>query len=192
MRTVSTAPLTTVSYVVLGLVARDGAVTSYDLKREVARSIGNFWSFPHSQLYAEPARLVAAGLLEERQERSGRRRRIYSLTRRGRAALELWLREAIEEPTQIRDLGLLKLFFAELLGREEVVALAQAQERLHRGRLQAYEEVDRHLATRPEREFARATLRMGILCERAFVRFWSDVAARPPGEAGRRAVRAEA
>ena len=64
-----------VSYLVLGIVALRGPSTPYDLKRFVQLSIGHFWPFPHTQLYAEPARLADAGLLEEMREESGRRRR---------------------------------------------------------------------------------------------------------------------
>ena len=55
--------LTPTSYLVLGLIALLGRATSYDLKAMVGRSIGYFWTFPHSQLYAEPDRLVGMGLL---------------------------------------------------------------------------------------------------------------------------------
>ena len=184
----SSAALTPVSYLVLGLVARAGSATPYDLKRFVARSIGYFWHFPHSQLYAEPARLAAAGLLEGEREAGGRHRRTYSITDAGRAALEEWVREPTSEPTQIRDLGLLKLFFADTLDRKQVVELARAQAAVHRERLAHYEAVDRHLAERDDVAFPHATLRMGILCERAFVQFWSEVAARPPVAAARRAA----
>jgi len=189
--TVSSEHLTAVSYTVLGLVQRCGHATPYDLKRQIARSIGFFWGFPHSQLYAEPARLAAEGYLEERRERGGRRRRTYRITRKGRAALERWLRQPTEEPTQIRDLGLLKLFFADLLGPADVRALAGAQERTHRGRLEVYEELERELDSRGETGYARETLRMGLLAERAFVRFWSGIASRPLVEADRREERAE-
>lgn len=192
VRSVSSATLTPISYTVLGLVARRGTATPYDLKRDVARSIGYFWAFPHSQLYAEPARLAAAGLLRERREEGGRRRRTYSLTPRGRRALDEWLREPPSEPTQIRDLGLLKLFFADRLEQERVVELARAQEAVHRERLAQYEAIERHLAARDGVAFPRATLRMGILCERTFLRFWSDVAATPPVAAARPKGRAGA
>jgi PadR family transcriptional regulator AphA len=187
---VSSASLSPISYIVLALIARSGAATPYDLKREVAKSVGYFWAFPHSQLYAEPARLAAAGLLDERQEEGGRRRRTYSLTSRGRAALDEWLSAPAAEATQIRDLGLLKLFFAESLEPEQVVALAREQEALHRERLAHYEQLEQQLAGHDDVAFARAPLRMGIHCEGAFVRFWSDVAARPPVAAARRAARA--
>ncbi len=174
--------LTPVSYVVLGFIGRAGSATPYDLKRWAGESIGNFWPFPHSQLYSEPARLAQAGLLDEQQEQAGRRRRTYSLTDSGLAVLRDWLREPTVEQTQMRDLGLLKLFFGQFLSSEEVVAHAHLQEANHRARLAAYAAIDAHLAGHePDRvAYARATLRMGLLNEEAFVRFWAEIAQRPP------------
>ncbi|CAA9496763.1 MAG: hypothetical protein AVDCRST_MAG17-1035, partial [uncultured Solirubrobacterales bacterium] len=60
--------LTATSYIVLGLLERAGEATPYELKQAIARSVGNFWSVPHSQLYSEPERLSKAGLLAERRE----------------------------------------------------------------------------------------------------------------------------
>jgi len=68
------------AYIVLGLLAQNGPGTSYDLKRWADESVGFFWTFPRSQLYAEPQRLSALGLLQETQEDGGRRRRTYHVT----------------------------------------------------------------------------------------------------------------
>ena len=103
--------LNPVSYVVLGLVARDGPSTPYALKTAVGRGVAHFWPFPHSQIYAETDRLAGLGLLAEEREHTGRRRRSYRITGEGRAALADWLAEPTGEPPQIRSLGLLKLFF---------------------------------------------------------------------------------
>jgi PadR family transcriptional regulator, regulatory protein AphA len=176
---VSNPSLTSVSYLVLGLVAR-GAATPYELKRKVAGSIGYFWSFPHSQLYAEPVRLAELGLLHETREEEGRRRRVYSITEEGRRALEDWLRRPTSEPPQMRDTGLLKLFFGDVLARDEIVALARAEEQSHRERLAIYEKLDETIPRAGEIVFPRATLRAGLQCERAFVAFWSEIAADPP------------
>jgi PadR family transcriptional regulator, regulatory protein AphA len=181
----SSAGLTSVSYVVLGFVAHAGAATSYDLKVYAGRAIANFWPFPHSQLYSEPARLVGLGLLTERREGGGRRRRTYSLTPEGRDALRRWLRDTTPEPPQLRDIGLLKLLFADLVDQQDVVALARAEERAHRERLARFEEIDRNLAVRPEAAFVRATLQMGLACERAFVDFWREIAMHPPAQRAR-------
>ena len=55
------------------------------------------------------------GLLDEEREAEGRRRRVYTLTAAGREVLDDWLREPTSEQPQIRDAGLLKLFFGEVL-----------------------------------------------------------------------------
>ncbi len=173
----STPELTPVSYLVLGLVAC-GATTSYDMKQEVAKSVGYMWSFPHSALYAEPGRLVGLGLLAEEREDHGRRRHLYTLTAAGREALEAWLREPTSEPPQLRDLGLLKLFFTGLIEQDAVRELARAQEAAHRERLAVYETIA--AAENPAGHDGRwplETLRMGLMVERAFVAFWASLAA---------------
>ena len=176
----SNRELTPVSYLVLGLIAC-GATTSYELKQRVANSVGFMWSFPHSALYAEPARLVDLGLLAEERELLSRRRRLYTITPAGRDELERWLREPTFEQPQLRDLGLLKLFFAGLVDRPDVQALADAQAEAHRTRLALYESIgeakQQQLAEDP---FALAALRMGLMVEQAKVAFWEQVAAEPP------------
>lgn len=171
----SSPQLTPVSYVVLGMVA-EGATTSYDMKQKASRSVGYFWNFPHSQLYAEPGHLVELGLLDEEREAEGRRRRVYTLTAAGRKALDDWLREPTSEQPQIRDAGLLKLFFGEELSADEVAELARAQEEAHRARLAVYE-AKAGTVINPKHA---AVVRAGLLHERTFAEFWRDISATPP------------
>ena len=111
-RLLQTPPLTPTSYIVLGLLAAAGEesrpTTSSAL---MAISVDNFWSTPHAQVYREPERLAAAGLLAERREETGRRRRFYAITDAGRAALDAWRRRRPRETPELRDPGVLKLFF---------------------------------------------------------------------------------
>ncbi len=125
--------------VVLGLLARHGPLTSYEMKRHVAESVGSFWSFPHSQLYAEPQRLADAGLVAVEVEKGGRRRRTYSVLPAGRQALEGWITEPSGDPTEIRDLGLLKLFFAAPDRTGSLGDLARARLRFHTDTLRTFE-----------------------------------------------------
>lgn len=173
--------LTPTSYLVLGLVAGLGRATPYELKQMVATSIGYFWSFPHSQLYAEPERLAAAGLLEVEQEPAGRRRKTYSITPAGREALGAWLRDPTPEPGEIRDPGLLKLFFGGLSGPDEVAAFARAQADAFRASLEQLEAIEDRITGHAELAYPLATLRLGMRVTRAYLEFWEDVAARPPG-----------
>jgi DNA-binding PadR family transcriptional regulator len=174
--------LTPTSYVVLGMVALRGSSTPYDLKRAVARSVGHFWSFPHSQLYAEPARLAAAGLLSEERQQGGRNRRVYSITAAGQAAVRAWLATPSQELYELRDLAQLQLFFSELSSRETVVALAAAQVQLHQQRLAEYEALAVQFADRLDVSYRLAPLRFGLAFERAQVQFWTEIAAHPPAD----------
>lgn len=80
-----------ISYIVLGLLATGGPMTGYELEHSARISVGFFWPFPHSQIYAEPRRLERLGLVTVTEEAGGRRRRVYAVTEDGRAALRAWL-----------------------------------------------------------------------------------------------------
>jgi DNA-binding PadR family transcriptional regulator len=177
--------------VVLATIAWRGPSTSYDLKQFVSRSIGFFWSFPHTQLYSEPERLAAEGLLAEDREEDGRRRRTYSITEKGRGALSDWLREPAVQPPELRDLGLLKLFFGDLAGEDDVVELARAQLTARQERLDRYRRIAAALADRPELAHQLAVLESGIDVEETFAAFWQCVAEDPPSSRRKRRDRLE-
>jgi DNA-binding PadR family transcriptional regulator len=168
-----------VSFLVLGIIAMRGASTPYDLKRFVERSVGHFWPFPHTQLYTEPERLAAAGLLDETREEGGRRRRHYTITPEGRARLQAWLAEPETAPTEYRDVGVLKLFFAELATPDDVEALASTQAAAQREVLALYEGFIERYGDRPEYAARLRSVEMGIRFTRAAIEFWDEVAAHP-------------
>lgn len=161
--------LTPTSFIVLGLLEAAGEATPYALKQGVAASVGNFWSLQHSQLYAEPQRLAQAGLVEEQREQTGRRRRVYRLTGAGREALAQWRADVHPEPTELRDQGLLKLFFGA-----DPAALAAGELAAHRAKLGEYRTL---LASLPPDVPAgpRLSLEAGIGHEEEWVGFWERV-----------------
>jgi DNA-binding PadR family transcriptional regulator len=180
----SNGRLTPTSYLILGLLAREGPSTPYALEGAVAATLGNFWSFQHTLLYKEPPRLAALGLVTEEREPEGRRRRMLAITSTGLAALAAWLERPASAPTELRDLGLLQLFFMDLATGEARLRLAQEQLRIHRAKLSVYED-DARLERRGNapgpglrtvEHWRGATLPMGILYERAAVQFWTSVA----------------
>jgi PadR family transcriptional regulator AphA len=161
--------LTPTSYIVLGLISAAGRATPYDLKRVHQQGIGGFWSLNHAQLYAEPDRLAQAGYLKVEREEGGRRRKLYELTERGRDAFSAWLETPTDEFTELRDPGLLQLFFGAAAG-----PLAEVQRRIHAERLASYEELHRGSGDWPDG--ARLVLESGIGHEREWLRFWEGVA----------------
>ena len=162
--------LTPTSLIVLGLIDLAGESTPYDLKQAVPQTVGNFWSLQHAQLYSEPERLAGAGYLKERREEGGRRRRHYSLTAKGRKALEEWRGAPTERLYELRDLSLLKLFFGA-----DPKDLAQSQLEAHRSKLAEYERLQKQdPGTDPRGPWL--ALEAGIGHERESIRFWEGLA----------------
>ena len=162
----SSPALTPTSYIVLGLVARCEPATPYDLKKFAELSTSNFWTVPHTQIYAECARLAEARLLDEQREETGRRRRIFRLTTEGRRALSEWLSTPAELPTELRDLGTLKLFFGA-----DPDELARQQIPVHEAKKKEYERTA-ELEMDPG---MRMALELGIAIESEYLRFWKRV-----------------
>src|SRR6202035_391551 len=124
------ARLTGTSFAVLTLIELLGPYNPYDLKQALERSIANFWMVPHTTFYAEPTRLVRAGLLSEQQEAGGRRRKVYSMTDAGRGALERWRTSVELTPPQLREEGVLKIFAGA-----DPVPIFRARRDWHRAKL---------------------------------------------------------
>jgi DNA-binding PadR family transcriptional regulator len=162
--------LTPTSFIVLGLLEAAGEATPYELKQVVAASLSDFWSIQHAQLYSEPERLSKAGYLSERREQGGRRRRYYKVTATGRKALRAWLEEPTGELTELRDPGLLKLFFGA-----DPKSLAEAQAPVHQRKLDDYEALLAEMGAAAPVGM-RLSLESGIGHEREWVRFWSKLA----------------
>ena len=162
--------LTPTSYIVLGLLELAGQATPYEMKQAVTQSIGNFWSVPHSQLYAEPERLARGGYVTVERERSGRRRKRYTPTDRGRQALRDWLAASTEELPELRDNALLKIFFGA-----DPALFAHARLEAHSRKLESYEALRDRAAPGTPTGPLRA-LEAGIGHEREWVRYWSELA----------------
>ena len=121
----STAPLTTTSYAVLGLLTIR-PWSSYELTQQMDRSLGRIWPRATSKLYEEPKKLTARGLARADTEQNGHRTRtVYAITEEGRQALASWLEQPGGGPV-IEFEQLLKVFFAECGTRTDTLATLRA------------------------------------------------------------------
>ena len=86
--------LTPTSYALLGLLAR-APHSAYELNGVMQTSlIRVYWPRAESHVYSEPKKLLAHDLVSERKEKvNGRPRTVYTITDKGRQALEDWLQE---------------------------------------------------------------------------------------------------
>lgn len=172
--------LTGTSYAVLTLLHHLGEATPYDLKQALERSIANFWPVPHTTFYAEPSRLLAGGYLNLRQERHGRRRKLYSLTDVGQEALRAWANSPRIARSQLRDEGTLKIF----AGGDPRVVFAQ-QRQWRTDKLAELEGYLHALEGAPQNEHTaavRITLLTGIVYERKLIEAIDEFFAQYPAE----------
>lgn len=137
----------------------------------------NYFDQDRDPFYAESARLAAAGLLYEQQEKGeGRPRGSYIVTPAGEAALRVWLREPMNDP------GMLKLYFAGIVAPTDVLELARSRRDAHEERVRQYERLEQLLPDADDWRFARDTLDLGRRFEQACVGFWNTQVEQPIGD----------
>ena len=106
--------LTPTGRVILGMIAL-GRQTGYDIKQFVDKSTRHFWAASYGQIYPELRRLEEQGLIVGQSEPTGgRARTVYELTDAGRTALGDWLEPERDPMFEVRDEGMLKLFFSDI------------------------------------------------------------------------------
>jgi DNA-binding PadR family transcriptional regulator len=167
----SAPELTAPAYVVLGMISL-GARSGYQIKRTVEQSIRFFWTISQVQIYPSLAQLERAGLITGRAEPRGKRaRRVYDITSAGEGALRQWLRRAEPLPFELRDIGMVKLFFAGALPDDDARQLLHAVRRRSEERLATLVTIE-PAATAAEEEgnlYPLLTLRMGIGYHQAMI-----------------------
>jgi PadR family transcriptional regulator, regulatory protein AphA len=159
----------------IGLLAREGPQTGYQLARIFDRSVNYLWHATHGQIYPELARLSAAGLI--RQIGSGPRgAKRYEATEEGIAELSRWITE-VEPARGTRNETLLRIFFAYLVDPTQVEAFLHREADFRRSRLAVLEAFEAETPTTPSQRASALTVRAGILRLKAEIE-WAEWAAR--------------
>jgi DNA-binding PadR family transcriptional regulator len=152
--------LSPTAYVILGMVSREPR-SGYEIKTVVDNSTRFFWAASYGQIYPELKRLSEAGLVEGVDASTGERKRTrYAITADGEAELKDWLRQP-PETAELREEGLLKLFFSGVLKPAEAVETLRSMRRMR------LDLVERLRAMELEKEaiedpYPPMVLRMGI------------------------------
>lgn len=109
-----------VAYVILGFLAKcEEPLSGYDIKQWVDSSVRLFFAASYGQIYPELKKLEAAGLVEGVANATGGRARTeYTITDAGSSELRAWLLLS-ESGLEMRDEGLLRIFFAGELTKDE-------------------------------------------------------------------------
>lgn len=160
--------LSATAYVILGFV-RKGPRSGYEIKALVDNSTRFFWAASYGQIYPELKRLSEAGLITGSDSPTGgRKRTVYEITADGEEELRSWLRQR-PDVFEMRDEGLLKLFFADALPREDALAILRE---MRARRLAVHEQLqaikDSKLSGEVEDPFPLIVLESGLEFSRWF------------------------
>lgn len=121
----SSAPMTTTSYTILGLLAIK-PWTTHELVQQVDRSMRRIWPRAQSKLYEEPKKLVAHGYAKATDDSVGRRRRTrYTITTKGRRALAQWVSQPGDGPA-LEFEQLVKIHFTDSGSKADILANLEA------------------------------------------------------------------
>jgi PadR family transcriptional regulator, regulatory protein AphA len=164
--------------VVLGMLAL-GNRTGYEIKQVVDFSTRHFWAASYGQIYPELRHLEDRGLVQGRPEPSGgRARTAYELTEAGEAALRDWLGSDNALVDEVRDEGMLKLFFSDSLPERRLENIRSMRELQQRklSQLRAIEQKADQMRAGP-----RLTLELGIAITQGIID-WCEAAESRLGE----------
>jgi DNA-binding PadR family transcriptional regulator len=161
--------LSATAKVILGMLAARPR-SGYEIKQLVDSSARFFWAASYGQIYPELKKLEEAGLITGDDSSTGARQRTtFRLTAEGKRAAREWIAKP-PEVLEVRDEGLLKLFFAGSIDATRAAEIAReraASSRAKAAELRAIaQQVDE--AGRPEGPEAQpdagslAVLRYGI------------------------------
>ena len=157
----------------IGLLAREGPLTGYELTKAFDRSVNFLWHAVPGQIYPELSRLAETGLI--RQTSTGPRgAKRFEATEEGIAELRRWITDG--EPARgIRNETLLRVFFVYLVDPAEAEALLRREADEYRRRLAILERFAAEPATTPAERASALTVDAGIRSNRALVE-WAEAA----------------
>ncbi|MDT4911495.1 MAG: hypothetical protein QOC66_623 [Pseudonocardiales bacterium] len=159
------------------------ASTGYDLARRFDKSIGQFWTATHQQVYKVLARMESAGWIASTHVvQDGRPdKKVYDLTADGRAELREWIAQPAEPEAARSDLAV-KIRGASYGDPAAVAVEVRRHRAAHAERLEFYltnekREFPDPSALRGHRLHQWLVLRGGIGLERGLIDWYDEVVA---------------
>jgi DNA-binding PadR family transcriptional regulator len=148
----------------LGLLA-EGPASGYDLARRFQDVLGPLWPAQHPKIYAELAKMTAAGLIDI-DSRGPRGRKAYRITDAGLAEVRRWL-TSTEVDHAMRLEPLLRSFFFWLMDPDDLARHLDQEARFYAEKAAAYRSYAQRkdageFGTSPQVQSMRITIEGGI------------------------------
>jgi DNA-binding PadR family transcriptional regulator len=159
------------------------ASTGYELARRFDKSIGQFWTATHQQIYKVLARMEKSGWVSVTHvEQDGRPdKKVYDVTAAGRSELREWLEQPADTEAARSDLAV-KIRGASFGDARKVVDEVRRHRAIHTERLEFYlanekREFPDPTSLRGQRLHQWLVLRGGINLERGMIDWFDEVIA---------------
>jgi len=197
-RTSPAYKLTTTENALLGMLARYGEHSGYELLKLAEAGVGYLWSPAKSHVYDVLPRLERGGYAQRRLVEQTERpdKHLWRITAVGRAALRDWIDTIDENSLENRGVLLLKLFFGEHGDPQRLVEHLERFRDQARRKLAVLGQIEADSPPSPSDELPLMTLRQGLIGTRAQLRWAEEVlpglrarAARHEGDAISRSSR---
>lgn len=157
--------------------------TGYELTRKMEGSVAHFWPATHQQIYQELKKLYSAGWVtfKEQEQQEKPDKKIYAITREGRAKLKIWIDNPVD-PTPSKDCLLIKLFAGHLVSKDVLLKELSRHEKLHQAKLNEYRNIEKLHFLRKKLSLELLsqylTLRKGILYEEGWLQWCRETVER--------------
>jgi DNA-binding PadR family transcriptional regulator len=122
--------MTELDLTILAIIARDGPLSAYDVRKVFAQSLTSTWSSSTGSIYPSIRRLQNAGHVAATAAKGARARKALRVTKSGRFAVDAWLADITPEtagptPNPIRT----RMYFVGIVdGAKRSAVIRQAKE----------------------------------------------------------------
>lgn len=179
--------LTTTENALLGMLARYGEHSGYELLKLAETGVGYVWSPARSHVYDVLPRLERGGYARRRVVAQTEKpdKHLWRITASGRAALKGWIDTIDEDPLENRGVLLLKVFFGEHGDPERLVEHLERFRDQARRKLAVLRQVEEESPPMAGDELPLMTLRQGLIGTEAQLRWAEEVLPALRARAGR-------
>ena len=134
-------------------------LTGYTLKKAFDNSVQHFWTADQGQIYRTLEQIVYSGWakVEIVEQQARPNRKVYHLTKSGRAELRRWLTTPLTRREE-HDPFLVQLFFASNLSDAEVEALLEREAAEAHAQLAVFDQIAQQYGNTSSRQQAYAML----------------------------------
>jgi DNA-binding PadR family transcriptional regulator len=168
-----TTSLTATEAALLGVLALNGPLSGYDVRKAVDNGVGYFWAPAKTQIYAVLPRLVETGFATREEVAQADRpdKHLYRVTEAGREAVGAWLEAPAADGG--RSTFLLRVFLGGLASPEALRRNVRGKREEAEALRADLEERDARADGSPRDFHAALTRRYGLAYARALIN-WAD------------------